>query len=527
MTNPEHFIWRHKTAAHIESYLHSGDLPPVILEKSRKRVAKLTLFFGAMYVLSVPLYTAAPQHFTDIIARSPLNFLIAIASVLVGIMSFALYRATRLERITSKTILRFAMGWEVLVAFNIAMVRHVMPWEQAHYVDWSEVAVWIIIFSFVVPNTPRRTLLFALLAACMDPLCLMLHVAAGNPMPSATSALTLLGPTFASIVIVVVFAQTIYRLGLDVHEARQMGSYQLLKRIGKGGMGEVWMAEHRLLARPAAVKLIPRLNLDANSEGSEIAIRRFEQEAHTTASLESDHTIQLYDFGSTDDGSFFYVMEYLDGFDLDELVTRFGPLAPERVVYVLLQVCDSLAEAHANGLIHRDIKPANIYVCRKGLKVDYVKVLDFGLVKKVVAPIESAPKLTIEGQITGTPAFLAPEAVIGEKQTDGRTDIYSLGCVAYWMLSGQLVFDSSNAMKIVLDHVRTTPPSLSSRTELEIPVDLEKLIHRCLEKDPDDRPQTAQELANELSQIKLDNQWTQQRAHRWWNLHFHDETNTG
>ena len=257
-------------------------------------------------------------------------------------------------------------------------------------------------------------------------------------MPPVELIPRMFGPTVMAGLVAVVCSRIVYRMSRDIQQARQLGSYELVELLGKGGMGEVWRARHKMLARPAAIKLIT-LEGSTDSSTNKTLLRRFEREAQATALLESEHTIRLYDFGVTEEGSFYFVMELLDGLDLEALVKQHGPLPPERAVYLLRQVCASLAEAHKAGLIHRDVKPANIYVCHRGLDFDYVKVLDFGLVKSTDSSLdEHATELTVKGGITGTPAYIAPETLKEQDDVDGRTDIYALGCVAYWMLSGQL-----------------------------------------------------------------------------------------
>src|SRR5206468_1620159 len=220
-----------------------------------------------------------------------------------------------------------------------------------------------------------------------------------------------------------------------------IGSYTLDSRLGTGGMGEVWKAKHKLLAREAAIKLIRPQVLQSSTGRQEFLLRkRFEREAQVTASLRSPHTVALYDFGHAKDGSFYYVMELLDGIDLETLVDQYGPMDPGRVVHILYQACKSLEEAHKAGLIHRDIKPRNILLCKLGLEYDFAKVLDFGLVKSLRPTDVAESMLTVEGVITGTPAYLAPEIALGNRDIDGRADLYSLGCVAYFLLTGLLVF---------------------------------------------------------------------------------------
>jgi serine/threonine-protein kinase len=316
-------------------------------------------------------------------------------------------------------------------------------------------------------------------------------------------------------------ARVIYRLGTDVTRARELGSYRLAELLGKGGMGEVWRAHHRMLARPAAIKLLrPEVLVADGGEGLPVVLRRFEREAQATALLRSPHTIHLYDFGVADDGSFYYVMELLEGFDLETLVRRFGPLPPPRTVHLLAQVCESLAEAHAEGLIHRDIKPANVYVCRYGLETDFVKVLDFGLVKPQQQRAEvEALRLTAGDIMGGTPAYMAPEQVLGDRPVDARTDIYAVGCLGYWLLTGQLVFEGETAMQLAMHHLQTPAVPPSARSELAVPRALDRLMLACLAKDPAHRPESAVALGDRLRECRGEDEWTRADAQRWWDTH--------
>jgi serine/threonine-protein kinase len=323
-----------------------------------------------------------------------------------------------------------------------------------------------------------------------------------------------------SVVIAVYGTHVIHQVRSEAFDTRNMGFYQLKERIGAGGMGEVWLAEHRLLTRPAAMKLIRPDRLgNGGDERAHHLVRRFEREAQATASLRSPHTVELYDFGVTADGAFYYVMEYLDGLDLDTLVKTHGPISPDRTSYLLRQACLSLGDAHSQGLIHRDIKPGNIYVCRMGLNYDFIKVLDFGLVKSENSGDELTKDLTMEGVTTGTPAYMAPEMVLGKEQVDARTDLYALGAVAYWLVTGQLVFEQDTPMAMVVDHVKTEPIPPSQRTELEIPESLDRIILKCLAKDPAQRFQSAMELEAELAASSGPNGWDAKNAEKWWQLH--------
>ncbi|RPH64024.1 MAG: serine/threonine protein kinase, partial [Acidobacteria bacterium] len=382
------------------------------------------------------------------------------------------------------------------------------------------VAVWVMLFSVVVPTTPRIGLVSAALSVVAVPITYAIGVALSSNVPLAPDAFffSLVFPYFVILIMVYASGRVVYRLGAEVRRARELGSYRLVERLGEGGMGEVWRAQHRMLARPAAIKLIrPEMLGATNFESRRLLLRRFEREAQATALMRSPHTMNVYDFGAADDGTFYYVMELLDGFDLDELIDRFGPVPAERAVYFLRQMCDSLGEAHEAGLIHRDVKPANVYVCRYGREPDFIKLLDFGLVKHGVSE-RGAEKLTAGFVAGGTPAFMSPEQALGEEQVDHRSDIYAVGCVAYWLLTGTLVFKGSTPMETILMHVDREPEPPSQRTELRIPPQLETIVLACLAKKPEARPQTADELAARLSSVPLAREWNVARAREWWNI---------
>jgi serine/threonine protein kinase len=349
-------------------------------------------------------------------------------------------------------------------------------------------------------------------------------VIANNTVPGVTPDkffLALIFPYLLVVVMAYVGARVIYALGKEVTSARALGAYRLVERLGAGGMGEVWRAHHYLLARPAAIKLVrPEVvGTSDNAYRYRELQERLGREAQATAMMRSPHTIELYDFGLAKDGTFYYVMELLEGFDLETLIERFGPVPAERAIHLLIQVCDSLGEAHAEGLIHRDIKPANVYVCRHGREVDFVKVLDFGMVKSQREGDDTETKLTADQAVCGTPAFMAPEQVLGSRFVDGRTDLYAVGCLAYWSITGQLVFTGRTAMEILVQHTQAVPVRPSARTELEIPATLDDVILTCLAKNPDDRPVSADRLAETLASIATGSTWTIRRAQEWWNMH--------
>ncbi len=390
------------------------------------------------------------------------------------------------------------------------------------------ITVTVVLRAILVPSTPRRTLLLTGLAFLPTLVVTFLFNHPVETIPGMTRGFLkahLMVNTFMWSVlgasIATVTSHVIYGLRKQVAEASDIGQYTLEEKIGGGGMGEIWRARHRLLIRPAAVKLIRRQQLGSMPGEPELLMRRFEREARATAALQSPHTVQLYDFGVTDDGTLYYVMELLVGLDLDTLVRRHGPVPAERAIHILRQVCSSLAEAHAAGLVHRDIKPANIVVSRVGVTFDFVKVLDFGLVKLGSRRHEGedAVKLTATGSASGTPGYMAPEIALGETDSDHRADIYSLGCVAYWLVTGKLVFEGETAIKVMFDHARTPAPRPSLRVELPIPKPFEDLIMECLEKDRERRPATAEILASRLEALLPQNTWTSERAERWWAAH--------
>jgi hypothetical protein len=500
-------------------------LPPDLLEKARHRVKLVALLVLGAHLLV--LLSDLPTEGFGALVES-LN---EAAGWAVILLSCALFGFAASKRFPSQLILNLGLLYQVviclLLSFTIPWTHHVLAIELGipdRVTDLLPFTTWvtpiIIMFPLIIPSRPTRTLLIALASAATVPLGLFVLDTAG-PLDVEFRAYphTFLSPIMA-VAIAYVGSRVLYNIGLDVTRARQMGSYHLESQLGAGGVGEVWRARHRMLARPAAIKLIkPEVLGAAGPESQTVVLRRFEREAQTTALLRSPHTIELYDFGVTDDGTFYYVMELLEGLDLERLGRKFGPAPPGRAIHLLHQMCHSLAEAHANGLIHRDIKPANIYTCRYGREVDFVKVLDFGLVKTHAGLGAVDAKLTAAKVAGGTPAYMAPEQVLGTTVVDARTDIYAVGCVAYWLLTGSMVFEGENAMQTMMHHAQTQPAPPSASSELAIPAALDELVLRCLEKDPDQRPQSADQLAAMLHECRLDQEWTQERARRWWDTH--------
>src|SRR5688572_3802960 len=383
--------------------------------------------------------------------------------------------------------------------------------------SWN--AIVILCGAMLMPGTPKQMLVAALLSASMDPLGIAVAALRGREVPSAMHTFVLFLPSYACALAAVVPVTILNRLGRRLRQARALGSYHLERLLGRGGMGEVWLARHQLLARTAAVKLVRPEMLGAGTEAAaSVMLRRFEREAQATASLSSPHTIRLFDFGVTEDRTFYYVMELLEGRDLETLVREFGPLPADRVVYVLRQICHSLAEAHARGLVHRDITPANVYLCRMGLDYDFVKVLDFGLVRFDKQPGVERTLVNGRRETAGTPAFMAPE-LIAEGEVDARADVYSLGCVAYYLLTGELVFEADTAMKMFVQHLQAMPVPPAQRTELHVPPDLDALVMARLAKEPSHRPRNAEEVLFLLDGARRTRRWNNESARDWWQRH--------
>jgi serine/threonine-protein kinase len=500
-------------------------LPRDILDRAVDRVRIAAYVFIATWLVVVTMnevvfrFAVSSDEVRQLWAP-PQSVLTAIAIVL----SIGLVIAAKKFREKPELVLNLGLVYEVLNSLIVSLVTEYFPRRDAQAVSW--VCITIVLWPAIVPSTPRKTLIASLAAATTIPLAIWLGLR-NHPEIDANwfIMLWLILPGYLCAAFAVVPANVIRNLGRQVRKARELGSYQLEDLLGKGGMGEVYRAKHRLLARPAAVKLISPAALRGTSpDENRIVIERFRREAEAAATLRSPHTIELYDYGIAEDGTFYYVMELLDGIDLHELIRIHGAQPAERVVYLLQQACDSLGEAHLAGLVHRDVKPSNILACRMGLRVDYVKVLDFGLVKSDPSHSEHQLDITTAGSVSGTPAFMAPESVSGIGSVGPAADVYALGCVAYWLLTGQNVFKAPNPTMMMLQHVQGSPVPPSLKAPHPVPHDLEALVMRCLAKDPVDRPADAAELARLLSELRLAMPWTEARAHEWWRTAFNTES---
>jgi tRNA A-37 threonylcarbamoyl transferase component Bud32 len=504
-------------------------LPADILRDASLRLGIFSLLVGVLWVIGTILGHIAerammPPGDTRWMHAGMTDAIAAAAAAL----SIALFMYTRRTTREAQFVLDLGLIYMVVMAAALGLMFHwygvpedlqVAPRftpQITPQISW--VGVMLLIFAAILPTSTPKMIIAGTIAVAMNPIGMLISRARGLwDFPSTSSAALMHYPDFLLVAVAVVISGVVTRLGRQVTRARELGSYELGDLLGRGGMGEVYKATHRMLARPAAIKLIrPEALGGQDAEAAQLAVKRFYREAESAASLRSPHTVEIYDFGVTEDGTLYFVMELLDGMDLESLVRKHGPLPAGRVIHILQQACESLEEAHRGGLVHRDIKPANIHLGRLGLRQDFVKVLDFGLVKPFSANNVDHSLATVAGQTPGTPAYMAPEMALGEA-VDGRADIYALGCVAYYLLTAQLVFDADTTFQMIARHLQNEPSHPSLRTENHIPRALDKLVLACLEKDPRERPQSAAELARGLAGIDVLS-WGNEEAGRWWSL---------
>ncbi len=499
----------------------SSSLPADLLGQSARRLRILALLYAFVFFMA--------GIFPMLVVPADLALFLSgfaywgptVIAIVVALLVAAVLGSKRLSLPLAMTL---GLIFEIAGGYGIAAAEFTDPMVDLHgrALGQSWVAVWTVLFTVVVPTQPRRALFAALATVSSVPVVVALVIASGHtgfrPDPGQFF-FWFVFPYLLVVAMAYVGSRVVYGLGTEVKRARELGSYRLEEKLGEGGMGEVWRARHRMLARPAAIKLIrPSLAGDGGGGTSLEALRRFEREAQAIARLRSPHTVELFDFGVAADGGFYYVMELLDGLDADTLLRRYGPTPPDRAVFLLRQVCHSLSEAESCGLVHRDIKPANIFLCRYGEEYDFVKVLDFGIVKGSREGPQADVLQTGDNTVQGTPAFMAPEQAVGAA-VDGRADIYATGCVAYWLLTGKFVFTADTSMGLLMQHVQAEPAPPSARTDQPIPAALDRLVLACLAKDPAKRPQSARELSGRLGEIEGASGWTQDRARSWWATH--------
>ena len=481
-------------------------------KKTPPPFSRLLVPIGALVLIVIAFQQMAQPDLAGLY-RDPVIRLMTLAVVLGAAGLIAAYRY---RLVLPSTLVQLGLGFEVVVAFAIALVETALPLPADRPVlGISAVGPWILFVGLLVPDRPRWMLIAGIAAASMWPLAYALNISRLGIAPAPWGRL-IIWPGINYVIAVLAWLIVRRLHGEPAGQsggADELGKYRLLAPIGAGGMGEVWKASHDMLARQAAIKLVRPMTRATSSRQMDLWVKRFRREANVIAGLQSPHTIYLYDFGVSRDGQFYYVMELLDGVSLQTLVSTFGPQPPSRVRAILLQVCLSLEEAHQQSLVHRDLKPSNVMLCKVALTHDFVKVLDFGLAK--CAACEDATQLTMDGVTAGTPGYIAPEVALGETTIDGRADLYALGCVAYFLLTGTLVFEDTNPMTVALKHVQAPPNPPSSRTELPIPREFERIVMQCLEKKPSDRPSSAREIGALLEALDLP-PWTEEDAASWW-----------
>ena len=488
------------------------------LLRSRLRIVAVLLFVG--FFTFLVRWLVLWDRFEFVQARGLFAAHVTVTAVL-GLLALKLCRKCAL----SLGALRVA---ELLIVGCPALFFTVLMYQRLYigatleggtpYIP-STIAFWLLLvftYALFIPNSWQRA---AVVLSIIGGLSIAVLVAAELTIPEF-HALTQQAPYagyFTEYVMTLTLAVLVGTVGVYTigtlrrvaFAAKQLGQYRLKKRLGSGGMGEVYLAEHQMMKRPCAVKLIR-----PDKAGDPRMLARFEREVRATAKLSHWNSIDIYDYGRTADGTFYYVMEYLPGHNVGELVEEGGPISAGRTIYLMDQVCAALNEAHGMGLVHRDIKPANIFCAYRGGVFDVAKLLDFGLAKPTVE-VSSEAQLTVEGTITGSPLFMSPEQASGEELLDARSDIYSLGAVMYYMLTGQPPFAFDNPLKVMIAHAShdVTPPR---ELNPAMPLGLEEIVMRCLEKDPEHRYQDVLSLQRALRELTLDDPWSSDRAAQWW-----------
>jgi serine/threonine-protein kinase len=520
----------------------ASDLPTVL--RRRLRFISLVVFaiyayFDITFVFNLSRGFGFPSQVLVLYLPYVLAFIVVALLLVVLWMKRPLsLRQLRGIELTVFGLVLLELAWELFCELfffpqfaGMAELVHIGEPDTFRNPDTAAVAAWIwwlhsaysslpffiliMCYATLIPSSWRRCTL-VVGATALTPL--LISAAAGFLTVASTSMFFVLYvlPMGVNMAIAVALAaygtHRIELLRREAAEARKLGQYQLRKRLGAGGMGEVYLAEHTLLKQPCAVKLIR-----PERAGDPAALRRFEREVQATARLRHWNTVQIYDYGHAPDGTFYYVMEYLPGITLEHLVRRHGPLPSARAVHLLRQACRALHEAHAGGLIHRDIKPANIMVCARGGAHDVVKLFDFGLVK-TVGPAHPETTLTQEGAIAGTPAYLSPEQASGKSDLDGRSDIYSLGAVAYFLLTGKPPFPRDQPLQMIIAHV-VDPVRPLTDLRPDVPADVQAVVLRCLEKEPGKRYGDVGSLEQALAACGCAGAWDEETAAAWWRKH--------
>jgi serine/threonine-protein kinase len=502
--------------------LIEGSTPHLSVEtrdllRSRLRIAAILFFVGFSAFLIQSFFfweeMSKPEHL-------PMFFTHGIVTIVLGAF------AVRLCRHCSYSLTKLRIA-ELVIFGCPALFFAVMTIEDAlHFASLphgesrmeSIVAPWMLLiftYALFIPNSLQRA---ATIVGIMGviPVVILVYLQTRQQIgdllarPEYSGFLSAQVLVLAiTVMVAIVGVYTIGALRREAFAAKQLGQYRLKQRLGSGGMGEVFLAEHQMMKRPCAVKLIR-----PEKAGDPRMLARFEREVRATAKLSHWNSIDIYDYGRTADGTFYYVMEYLPGHNVGEIVEEYGPIPPARTVYLMDQVCGALTEAHGIGLVHRDLKPANIFCAYRGGVFDVIKLLDFGLAKPTMG-VDAELNLTMEGTITGSPLFMSPEQASAEENVDARSDIYSLGAVMYYMLTGQPPFNADNAIKVMIAHASQDVMPLR-QINADIPPELEEVVLRCLEKDPDHRFQDIAALRTALLEVAFGDPWSSESAAAWW-----------
>lgn len=481
------------------------------------RLVTLALVFGmTIAVLLVANLALDLAQFDSLPAARPASLYIFV--LVLCVLSFAMWWVTERRLFSDGALTTAGQCYVLVFGVSLALVHALSLWwlDRERMLGISWISIWIMLQPILLPGTLRQSIRVTLLLACSVPVTMLaVALAQDVTLPGFTPLFTALVPNLAAAAMALFIAREMHQLDSEVARVRSLGSYRLQHKLGEGGMGEVWQATHHLLSRSAAIKLIqPGAMLRADAKSREMATRFF-KEARAVSALTSPHSVQLFDFGVTDAGTLYIAMELLEGDDLHWIVKRHGPMPPARTVHVLLQICTSLEEAHALGLLHRDIKPANVFLCRMGLEYDYVKVLDFGIARTIAELNEDPAARAAEG----TPAFMAPETLAATAGIDQRSDIYSVGCVALWMLTARYIPRGQHGVGVRRAGAANAFDPAAALAEAGVPADLSRLVNACLAESPHGRPASVALLRESLAVGNSATPWTGEDAKRWWREH--------
>lgn len=471
----------------------------------------LMLIFAGLYVMgAIVVLTFVPQHFARIHLHPG-----KLANIGLVLWFFAIWHLARRPGTPAWLVSVGDLSLPLTVMAVVLGASFITPEISGLFLGPLLMAALVLVTrAALVPSTAGRSAVVGVVTAIPSVASAYVMASHESTLKAPLTPALIVGASLVWMTALVgstaMISSVIYGLHREIARARRLGPYELGDKIGEGGMGAVYRAEHALLKRPAAIKLLLPERAGADN------IARFEREVRLTAQLAHPNTVAVYDYGRTPDGLFYYAMEYLRGLSLDALVSRFGPQPPGRVALILGQAAGALAEAHALGLIHRDVKPANIFFCERGGVPDMVKLLDFGLVKHLGAA--TGPSLTQSDALTGTPLYISPEALSDPSHIDHRADIYALGGVGYFLLTGRPPFEGRSVLEICGHHLHTTPEPPSERLGKDVPAELEALVMACLAKKPGERPADAEAVLERLRRCGVE-PWSQSDSRAWWRAH--------